>query len=151
MFRGISRVVAVTGIILMFVAMLPTFSQGQKEGSDKDSVAKEISLKDLKLDPAPPNNDVKKRTNITSAAQLAKAFPDKVTQDKIAKQVDFAKQYLVYFRWSGSGGDKLTVSVDKTAGKPVVVFQYEAGLTDDLRHHARLFAIDKNAGYSILP
>jgi hypothetical protein len=150
MFFGIIRLAAVTGTTLVLVTVLPTSSRGQKEGGDKESVVKEISLKDLKLGPASPNNDVKKRTNITSAAQLAKAFPDKDTLDKIAKHVDFAKQYLVYFRWSGSGGDKLTVSIDKTASKPAVIFEYVAGLTDDLRQHAKLFAIDKSAGYSIL-
>lgn len=134
--------------IALSVIGTPGVSRGQKD-TGKTDLVREIDLKGLKLGPAPENGDVKKRTDITSAVKLAEVFTDKDTQDKIAKQVDFAKEYLVLFRWSGSGQDKLTATVEK-AGTPTVIFDYTRGKTKDLRPHAKLFVVNKKTGYSIL-
>jgi hypothetical protein len=81
---------------------------------------------------------------IRSAEELAKStlFRDDDGRDAVKKQVDFAKEKLVVFVWSSSGGDKLTGALSRD-GK-VAEFTYTAGLTDDLRHHAHVFAVPKD-------
>jgi hypothetical protein len=102
---------------------------------------REINLKGLKLDPPAAKSSWMTPTKITSAVELANAFPNKDTQDKIAKQVDFMKDYLLYFRWQGSGGDKLSFLPFREGSE--ILFTYKAGLTDDIKHHTKLYALDK--------
>jgi hypothetical protein len=63
--------------------------------------------------------------------------------------VDFNKELLLYFAWSGSGGDKLSFKVADGKKEPVVVFSYSRGLTDDVQMHYRLYAVAKNATWRI--
>jgi hypothetical protein len=104
---------------------------------------KEISLKGLKADN--PKSSVTKPTEIKTAVELEKAFPQKDTVDAIKKEVDFDKQKLVFFAWSGSGGDKITATADKDD----VTFTYKGGLTRDIRPHYHLFAIPKDAKFKV--
>ena len=106
---------------------------------EKKAVVREVSLKDYETN-FRERGMVTKPTKITSAEELAKALPGKDVPEKIGKQVDFAKEYLLLFRWAGSGGDKLTAAGDKTA-----TFTYRRGLTKDLRGHIHLFAVAKDA------
>jgi hypothetical protein len=87
--------------------------------------------------------DVTKPMKITSAEELKKAFGDNV--DKVASKTDFSKEYLLLFKWAGSGGDKLTASTEKKA----VVFTLKRGMTKDLKMHAHLFAIAKDVEWSL--
>lgn len=93
----------------------------------------------------PKEGDVTKPTEITSAEELAKSpLFGAGAADKLAKQVDFAKQKLVVFAWSGSGQDKLMGEF--TVGKgPLARFTYAPGKTRDLRQHFVAFAVDKKA------
>ena len=76
---------------------------------------------------------------VTSARQLEEAVPDRATRDGIARGVDFGKEYVLVFRWAGSGGDRVTMtSEDKAA-----VFTFTAGRTRDLRSHLKAFALPK--------
>jgi hypothetical protein len=128
------------GLVWGLVAVPATFA----DKDDKDSAVKEISLKDLKR--GRPDGDVKKPTEIKTADDLAKAFPEKEVREQIEKQVDFKAQKLLFFAWSGSGQDKLTAGkVEKTNKGPVVEFTYAVGRTDDLRGHLHLFAVPKDA------
>ena len=96
-----------------------------------------------------PDEGQLKPADIISAAELVKVIADKETQDKIKKEVDFAKHKLVYFAWAGSGQDKLTARLTD-GDKKEVVFSYKQGLTRDLRRHFRLFLISKDTPYRVV-
>ena len=93
----------------------------------------------------PKEGDVTKPSEIKSAEELAKSpLFGAGAADKLTKQVDFAKQKLVVFAWSGSGQDKITGEF--TTGKgPLAQFGYTPGETRDLRQHFVVFAVDKKA------
>ena len=80
---------------------------------------------------------------IASADELDKAVP---AADAIKKSIDFTKDKLLLFTWSGSGGDKLTAKTDDAGN---AVFTFQGGLTRDLRPHVHLFAIPKAAEFKI--
>jgi RNA polymerase sigma factor (sigma-70 family) len=114
-------------------------------------VLREIDLKGYRGEL--PKNDFTKPTKITSAQELAKAFPErdvgipvKEWREKIAGQVDFTKQDLLFFAWSGSGGDRILTRGEKTKQ---VVFRRQPGVTTDLIAHFHLYAISKEATWSI--
>jgi len=109
--------------------------------------ARAIDVKGLKAEM--PRGEVMKPAKITSEKELAAAIPDKEWQQKVGKQVDFAKEQLVYFTWSGSGGDKLTTRTEDAKDKTVVVFLLERGLTRDFRPHVHLFAVPKDATWRV--
>ena len=83
--------------------------------------------------------------------ELARAIPAKEVQTRLQKTVDFTKQQILFFAWSGSGGDKLTYRLDKGATGPVVIFEYQRGLQKNLVAHVRLFAIPRNATWKVQP
>jgi hypothetical protein len=88
-------------------------------------------------------------TIIADADALARAFPDAKAQARIKEQVDFAKQQVVYFRWAGSGQDRITSREVKDGAKVMVIFDYTPGLTRDLRQHQELFAVRKGIPHKI--
>ena len=56
----------------------------------------------------------------------------------------------VYFAWAGSGQDRITFASSAGATGPEVTFTYTPGRTRDVRPHARLFALPKNAPYKVV-
>jgi hypothetical protein len=138
-----------TGMVLLGLCglALPLGARAGEAGKKDPAAVREIDLKGYRGD---AKGDVRKPTAITSAEELAKAFPDKEWQERIAKQVDFGKEKLLLFRWAGSGGDRISPAAGK-GDKAPVVFHYRAGLTDDLRRHFRLFAIPKDATWRVEP
>jgi hypothetical protein len=80
--------------------------------------------------------------SIPSEKHLAELVPDRDARAAILKQVDFKKERLLLFSWSGSGGDGVTPALGK-AGE--ANFHYAGGKTSDLVRHARLFAIPARA------
>lgn len=94
-----------------------------------------------------------KPTEITSADELTKAavFADDAGRTAVAKQVDFAKDKLVVFAWSGSGGDKLKGDLVTDGKKTFANFTYSAGVTDDLRRHGFVFVVPKDAEVKVTP
>jgi hypothetical protein len=112
---------------------------------DTKVVLKEIDLKGAKLEPSEGRI---KPAEITSGEELARTFADKETQDRIKKEVDFAKHKLVYFAWAGSGQDKLTARLTD-GDKKEVVFAYQPGRTRDLRRHFHLFLLSKDTPYRL--
>ena len=116
------------------------FADGQAP-KGKTEYAREIDLPGYRGERN--RGDVRKPTRITNANELVKAFPEAEWQECIAKQVDFSKEYLLFFAWRGSGQDTLTVQKGR-ATVPGVEFLYTAGKSEDLRSHYHLFAVEKN-------
>jgi hypothetical protein len=56
---------------------------------------------------------------------------------------------VLFFAWSGSGGDELTYNVEKGEKAPEVIFQYKRGLQKNLAPQGRLFAIPKDATWKV--
>jgi hypothetical protein len=134
---------------MRLLAMLAAFglaSAAAAEDKDKPAI-RTLDLKGVKLK---HEGNAPKPTEIASAEELAKAgvFEDAAGRDAIKKQIDFEKEKLVVFAWSGSGGDKLTSSLAADGKK--VAFAYRAGLTDDLRHHGFAYAIPRAATVEVL-
>src|SRR5262245_61970887 len=124
---------------------LSVASAEETNRKDKDAVVREIDLEGFTR--ARTRGVASKPTNITNAEELAKAFPDggKDWCDRIARQVDFQKEELLFFAWTGSATDRLSFKVEETKKGPVVVFSYKQGFGEDLpRPRFRLYAIAKN-------
>jgi hypothetical protein len=66
----------------------------------------------------------------------------------ILKQVDFDKEYLLLFQWSGSGQDKLLTNIEDG---PVVAFRLVPGVTKDRKSHIRLYAVSTKANFRLEP
>jgi hypothetical protein len=130
---------AACGLVLLSAA-----SAGETNKGGKDGVAREIDLKGYSRDKT--TGVASKPTKIANAEELAKAIPDKEWRDRIAKQVDFDKEELLFFAWTGSAGtDELSFKVEETKKGPVVVFIYKQGRGEDFpRPIFRLYALAKN-------
>lgn len=127
----------------LFAAALAalTFTLGARAA---DAV-KEIELTGFKP-AARPMTAADKPTEITSAEDLEKTIPQKDVVENVKKQVDFSKQKLLFFAWSGSGQDKIKPDDVKDGS---VSFNYTRGLTRDLRPHFHLFVMPKDAKWSV--
>jgi hypothetical protein len=111
---------------------------------DEKPTVKEISTKDLKLN-LTRGGKATEPTMIATAEELAKNPILKDADDDIKKQIDFDKQKLVLFAWSGSGGDKVTASIGADSNKMSIVYvEYIRGSTRDLRMHVRLYVVPKD-------
>ncbi|MFC1758647.1 hypothetical protein ACFL2H_07750 [Planctomycetota bacterium] len=86
---------------------------------------------------------------ITNAHQLKDVIDDRAAVEAIADATDFNRQRLLFFSWSGSGGDKLVGQPTVVDGVVNVELQFNFGLTDDLRQHRGLLAIPKDADWNI--
>jgi hypothetical protein len=130
-------------VMLAFTAcslmLLSSAFAGGHSPKGKGNTAREIDL--LGYQGMRIRGDVRKPTRITNADELARAIPDREWQDRIAKQVDFAREYLLFFAWAGSGQDKLSFKVGGRGIVPAVKFLYTRGETDDLRSHFHLYAV----------
>ena len=117
--------------------------EANKDG--KDGLVREIDLAGFTR--SSTSGVATKPTKITSAEELAKAIPDTDNEwrDRIAKQVDFEKEELLFFAWTGSATDSLSVKVEVTKHGPVAVFSFKPGLGEDKPHpRFRLYAIARN-------
>jgi hypothetical protein len=83
-----------------------------------------------------------------TAEQLADVFGDAAAK-RISEQVDFDDQFLLLFRWAGSGQDKLSFRINEQGETAKVVFKFRPGLTRDLRPHAYLYCIRKGVVFEI--
>ncbi|HYV39172.1 MAG TPA: hypothetical protein VE988_26025 [Gemmataceae bacterium] len=116
--------------------------------STGDNGVKTIDIKGLKLANDEGAFNAKPMV-IANADELAKAISDQETRAKIAAQVDFTKEKLVYFKWSGSGGDKVSFTTAKAANSVDVTVTYQGGLTRDLRPHHYLLVMPTNAKWTV--
>src|SRR5262245_46154277 len=131
---------------LAVVALAPSVASAEDTNKkDNDAIVREIDLNGFTR--ARTSGVASKPTKITNTEELAKAFPDSDQEwlDRIARQVDFEKDELLFFAWKGSGTDRLSFKFEQTKKGPVVVFSYKQGLGDDIpRPRFRLYAIAKN-------
>ena len=95
-----------------------------------------------------PAGNADKPTVITNEKELAAAFTDKETQARLTKEIDFTKEKLLFFAWSGSGQDQLTAGAQKVSEE--IIFTLKRGRTRDLRSHFRLFAVEKEAKWKVV-
>jgi len=133
------------GVVLIATVVCPVLIQLQVRADDKDGVARAIDLKDFTR--TRTSGMATKPTKIANAEELAKAFPDtdKESRDRIVQQVDFEKEALLFFAWTGSATDALSFKVEETKRGPIAVFSYKPGRGDDVpRARFRLYAIAKN-------
>lgn len=112
--------------------------------ADDKSVVKELDTKELKVTPV-RGGMAAEPTVIKSAEELAKDPVLKDAADDIKKSVDFTKEKLLVFAWSGSGQDKVTVTGETKDGKTALTVEYTRGFTRDLRSHVKLFIVPSGA------
>jgi len=70
----------------------------------------------------------------------AAPYYDAAGLDRLAQLVDFERQHVLLFAWSGSGRDKLTYDILDSAPEQIA-FTYTPGRTRDLRRHTYAFAL----------
>lgn len=109
---------------------------------DADPVDPKIKPREIMVAGAGKLGGKPTENKYTTAADLATAYGKDVA-DAVAKEVDFKKEYVVVFSWSGSGGDRITLSSE---GKKAT-FSKNRGLTRDLRSHFKVFALPKGFTY----
>ena len=61
--------------------------------------------------------------------------------------MDLKTHDLLVFAWQGSGGDKIEYAILESYPEQIP-FSLNRGVTDDLRTHAKLFAVRKNVRWS---
>lgn len=83
---------------------------------------------------------------IKSTEEAAKHF-GKDALEKLGKEVDFEKQFLLVFEWKGSGGDSLSYAVAESFPEQII-FSLKRGLTRDLRSHTHIYALRSNVQWS---
>ena len=108
----------------------------------EDSGVRELQTAGLAKfgEPAAPKSPVVIKTR----EELEKLITDKPTVDAILKEVDLDKEWLGFFRWNGSGQDRLVAKLGEPEnGLRKVAFEYTMGRTRDLRQHAKLFAVSR--------
>jgi len=141
------RIIVVWYVVASALAVLGLTGAAAADADAKD-VVREITLLKGKV-PVPRDGRATMPTLIEDEAALKKTFSDAEVAAAIQKHVDFTKEKLVFFAWSGSGQDRVSASLDPLAAQLTVVFKYTPGLTRDFRRHARLFAIPKTAVYRV--
>lgn len=119
----------------------PKKDDTKKEEPKKDAGVREIDLKDAKVNEK-LGSMVNEPTLIKGEEDLKKAVGEDAAK---AMKIDFKKEYLALFQWSGSGGDKLAHTLETKDGKTTVTTTLTRGLTKDLRKHAVLIAIPVGA------
>jgi hypothetical protein len=125
------------------------FAEDKAKQEKQDAIVKELDATGVPR--VLERGEVNKPTPITSAEELTKAIPGQEVQTRLKKEVDFTKQQVLFFAWSGSGGDKLTYAAEKGEKGPVVVFRYQRGLQKNLAPHVHLFAMRKDATWKVQP
>ena len=87
-------------------------------------------------------------TVVTNSDELGKFVTDEAAKKELLKEVDFVKQKLLVFVWAGSGMDALSFKANDTSTE--VTFTYTRGKTKDLRSHAHVFVLPRDAKFTLL-
>jgi len=105
----------------------------------------------VRMTPLPRQGFRRARPQTLEDAEALAAALGEAAAKRILAQVDLQQRVLILFRWSGSGGDRLSYRVEQTKEGPKVVFRYRPGRTKDLRPHAHLFAIRRGVAWEVGP
>ncbi|MCS7166125.1 MAG: hypothetical protein RMI91_12555 [Gemmatales bacterium] len=142
-------VACLTGVAM--VGAVGQDGKGDKREGQGDKIeVRQLNLTGVRLNPREAERSrVDMAVVITDAEGLADAFPDENSQQAIAAQVDFRKEKLLFFRWAGSGGDRIRPQVQRANGNVRVVFKYQRGLTHDLHGHHYLFAVPRGVRWEV--
>lgn len=108
---------------------------------------RELDLEGLKRQPE--RNPADKPVLIMDAAGLARAFPKGKVRARLLKDVDFAKEQLLFFAWFGSFRDRLTARIGDATADSQVEFVYLRASAGEQRGHFRLFALPRNATWKV--
>jgi hypothetical protein len=130
------RLLTVLGVAICAVVPLSVTA-------DEAGKLREIEAKDLKVDFEKGN--VTKPQVIASAADLEKAIPN---ADEVKKQVDFSKEKLLLFAWSGGSSNQLRGKLTDDGKR--VNFTFIPGRVRDPQRHVHLFAVPKDAEVKVL-
>ena len=127
-------------------AILAMFALGSVVvAADKPVPLTALDLKDIPT-VQPKQGDVTKPTEIKTAEDLAKSpLFGEGSSDKLKKHVDFTKEKVVVFAWSGSGQDSVAGATATEDKKTTAQFTYTPGKTRDLRQHFKVFVVPKDA------
>lgn len=128
---------------LSLIAM-PTSGE-EKKPSGPVARAIEVSVKVAGF----PKTKATEPIVLKSKKEVEDQFADEATREAILKEVDFTKEQLLYFAWSGSGQDQLTFD-EKKNDENQIVFRHRPGKTRDLRSHHRLFAMPSGGSYTVV-
>lgn len=120
--------------------VVPVAFADDTEPKDKKIVAREVKVTGLPTS----RGTIGEPTKIESKEDVEKVL-GKELGEKVLKEVDLKKEFLLLFRWAGSGQDKLAMAEEKGT----VNFTYERGRTRDLRMHAKLYALPKKTEYKL--
>jgi|ERR1043165_108250 hypothetical protein len=126
---------------LLFVATFVSAPVTTAAGDMKK--LREIEAKDLKVEVEKGN--VTKPQVITSEAELIKAIPN---ADAVKKQVDFSKEKLLLFAWTGASSNQIRGTVIEDGKR--VHFTFIPGRLRDSQSHVHLFAVPKDAEFKVL-
>lgn len=123
---------------------------GGANGQDQKMEGKAIDVRPIELKeiafPFDGNIKGKMMVEITTPEQLAKEFPKAEWQAQIKKEVDFAKQKLVFNAWSYSKADQLTVTAERDDTGPFLNFHLAfSPLRGELADNRYLFAVPLDA------
>jgi hypothetical protein len=134
--------------LLALLLLVPALLADNPDPKDpKAPVAREIKLTGA---PFPiERGAARSPTKVTSAEELAKLIPDKDQRARVLEQVDLKKEYLLVFAWRGSGGDKITFTVEKGKAGPEAVFTVTPGITRSLKQHRQLYAIPRETTWRV--
>jgi hypothetical protein len=99
---------------------------------------------------APGGASVTKPTRITNPKVFLATYPDADRRNEALKKVDFAKEHVLIFVWTGVSSDRLTAEVEE-GKKGQVVFTYTPGETKDRAlPRYRVFAIGKDDKFRVV-
>ena len=134
------RTLIVTSLTVLFASVLAMADEKK---------ASPVRVLDVKID-GEVTNRFGSPVVIADLEQLAKAIKDEAAFAVIKKAVDFDKEQVVYFAWSGSGQDKLAFAAGTDKKGPDVIVTYTPGRTRDVRMHKMLFALPKDAKFKVV-
>ena len=119
----------------------------------KKPAVREIDLKEFR---GKPTGQVQKPVVISNINELANSLGLCLKQQlpyQLAKDVDFEKERLLFIAWSGSDQDQLSFTTERCPKAPSFVtgvsFQYQRGVSADVRPHYRLFVVPKNVPWQL--
>lgn len=113
---------------------------------DDKKAPREIAVQEFRF-VHPGRGQATTPVRIDKAEQLQAVLLDAEQRKALLEKVDLQKDYLLLFRWSGSGQDQIRVTAIQGKQGPEVAITYQRGLTRDLRQHVKLFAVPRTITY----